>query len=142
MTDTATETATFTLAKAGMLNTRQGLDVLAQGLLGETITFTKLAIGDGILNVTTEGDYREEILNLTSMLNWRMDLPIVEMKNQGDGRVLLHAIKPNADVAEGFFAREQAVFAIDPRTGEEILSKSGVKPLDIYGDISRNKVSA
>lgn len=121
MTDTAIETATFTLAKAGMLNTRQGLDVLAQGLLGATITFTKLAIGDGFLNATTESDYRETILNLTAMKNWRMDLPIVEMKNQGDGRVLLHAIKTNAEVPEGFFAREQAVFAINPKTGEEIL---------------------
>lgn len=121
MTDTATETATFTLAKAGMLNTRQGLDVLSQGLLGETITFTKLAIGDGILNVTTEGEYRDAVLNLTSMIHWQLDLLIVEMTNQGDGRVLIHAIKPNADVPEGFFAKEQAVFAIDPKTGEEIL---------------------
>ena len=121
MTDTATETATFTLAKAGMLNTRLGLDVLAQGLLGEKITFTKLAIGDGFLNVTTESEYREAVLNLTAMKKWRLDLPIVEMTNQGDGRVLLHAIKTNAEVPEGFFAKEQAVFAINPRTGEEIL---------------------
>lgn len=120
-TDTATETATFSLAKMGMLNTAVGLDVLAEGLRGERIIFTKLAIGDGELNVTNEGEYRDAILNMTSMVNWRMDLPLVEIKNQGNGSVKIHAIKPNAEVAESFFAKEQAVFCLNPRTGKEIL---------------------
>ena len=120
-TDTSTETSTFTLAKMGMLNTAVGLDVLAEGLRGERIIFTKLAIGDGELNVTSEGAYREAVLNMTSMVNRRMDLPLVEIKNQGNGTVKIHAIKANAEVAESFFAKEQAVFCLHPRTGKEIL---------------------
>lgn len=121
MTDTAVEVVTFQLEKAGMLNTRVGLEVLAEGLKGERILFTKLAIGDGVLDAPTEADYRAAVLNMDSMINWRMDLPIVEKLNRGNGEFYLHAIKPNAEVPESFFAKEQAVFCIDPRTGEEIL---------------------
>lgn len=121
MTDTATETATFNLGTVGMLCTRKGLNVLSAGLTGERIVFTKLAIGDGILDVTSDSEYRVAVLNKTEMTNWRMDLPICENVNKGDGTMLLHAIKTNAEIVEGFFAREQAVFAIDQATGEEIL---------------------
>ena len=116
-----TDTEVFSLGTVGMLNTRQGLNVLSAGLAGERIVFTRLAIGDGILEAESETEYRGKILELTEMKNWRMDLPIVECTNQGNGLMLLHAIKPNAEVVEGFFAREQAVFATDQSTGKEIL---------------------
>ena len=116
-----TDTEVFSLGTVGMLCTRQGLNVLSAGLAGERIVFTKLAIGDGILEVASDNEYRNAVLNLTEMKNWRMDLPIVENVNQGNGLMLLHAIKTNAEVAESFFAREQAVFAIDQSTGKEIL---------------------
>ncbi len=116
-----TDTEIFNLGTVGMMCTRQGLNVLSAGLAGERIVFTKLAIGDGILDVKSDSEYRNTVLNLTAMKNWRMDLPIVENVNKGDGTMLLHAIKTNAEIAEGFFAREQAVFAIDQSTGNEIL---------------------
>ncbi len=70
MTDTATETATFNLGTVGMLCTRKGLNVLSAGLTGERIVFTKLAIGDGILDVTSDSEYRVAILDKTDMTNW------------------------------------------------------------------------
>ncbi len=116
-----TDTEVFSLGTVGMLCTRQGLNVLSAGLAGERIVFTKAAIGDGILDVTSDNEYRNAVLNLTEMKNWRMDLPIVENVNQGNGFMLLHMIKNNAELPEGFFAREQAIFAIDQSTGAEIL---------------------
>lgn len=113
MTDTTTETAVYNLGNVGLLCTRNGLDVLAQGLADEAqIKFTKVAIGDGVMTAESEEDYREQVLNLKAMLNWLLDIPIAEIINQGDGQVLINAIKDNAEVAEGFFAREQAIYAI------------------------------
>ena len=111
----------FELGTVGMLCTKAGLNVLSQGLTGERIIFNRVAIGDGILECDSESDYRQKVLNLDDMINWRMDIPIVECTNLGNGEVLLHVIKDNAEVPESFFARERAVFAIDPATGEEIL---------------------
>ena len=121
MTDTATETTTFELGDVGVMCTRRGLNVLSAGLTGERILFSRVAIGDGRLNVATREEYNRTVLNMTEMVNWQMDLPIAECKNLGNGYMMLHVTKNNAEVPEGFFARERGVYAIDQQTGQEIL---------------------
>ena len=123
MTDTAvaSDTTIFKLGKVGMMCTAKGLNVLSAGLTGERIVFNRVAIGDGIMEVESEQDYCSQVLDMTEMINWRMDIPIVEATNLGNGEMLLHVIKNNAEVPEGFFARERAVFAIDQTTGKEVL---------------------
>ena len=111
----------FELGTVGMLCTKAGLNVLSQGLTGERIIFNRVAIGDGILECDSESDYRQQVLNLADMINWRMNLKIGECKNLGNGEMLLTCGESNATIPEGFFAREQAVFAIDPADGKEIL---------------------
>ena len=111
----------FELGTVGMLCTKAGLNVLSQGLTGERIIFSRVSIGDGILSCDDESDYRQKVLDLTSMINWRMDLKIGECKNLGNGEMLLTCVESNATIPEGFFAREQAVFAINPADGKEIL---------------------
>ena len=115
------DTETFTLGSTGVLCTKQGLNVLSEGLTGERILFNRVAIGDGVMQAESISDYCQKVLDMTEMINWRMDIPIVEAKNLGNGEMLLHVINNNALVPEGFFARERAVFAIDPKTGKEIL---------------------
>jgi len=115
------DSSTYILGATGMLNTADGLEVLSEGLLGKEILFTRVALGDGTMTADSEEDYRAKVLATKSMINWRIDIPIVEMTNQGNGKVLLHAMKDNADIADSFFAREQAVFAKHPRTGKEVL---------------------
>ena len=105
----------------GMLCTRQGLNVLSAGMAGDKIIFSRVSIGDGILDFEDETDYRDKVLNLTDIINWKIDIPIVECTNQGDGIMILHCRKDNAEVTEGFFAKERAVYAIDQNTGEEVL---------------------
>lgn len=116
-----TDTEIFTLGSVGVLNTADGLDVLAEGLLGKEILFTRVALGDGELTAESDEQYREKVLNLHDIIKWRIDLPIAKMENRGNGQVLLNAVKDNADIADGFFAREIAVYAINPRTGREVL---------------------
>lgn len=104
------------MANPDMLLTKAGLNVLAQGLTGERILFTRVSIGDG------EFDYEtESVLDLTEMRKWRKDLPITKCEVIGNGMVNLVAYETNSDVPEGFWEREHAIFAQDPKTGEEIL---------------------
>ena len=111
----------YELGKIGMLLTKSGLNVLSAGLAGELIEFTRVAIGDGILEVADETEYRQTVLEMDDIKNWRMDLPIIECVNKGDGTAYLHVLKDNAEVSEGFFAREIAVYATDQVSGEEVL---------------------
>lgn len=120
MTDTEI-TSTFKDGSVGMLLTSQGLNVLAESLLGKRLLFTKVVLGDGVLQVESEDDYREKVLAIDKVISPKMELAIAELKNLNNGEMLIHCLKDNAAVPEGFFAREQAVFAQDQQTGLEIL---------------------
>lgn len=96
--------------------TAAGKRVLARGLIGEEIKFTKIVIGDGEFDYETESVY-----DLTEIKNWRMDLPLVSKKVEGDGLAYVEAYLSNAEVYDAFAAREHGLMAIDQTTGEEIL---------------------
>ena len=55
----------------GFILTEKGRELLAKGLAGETITFTKMAIGDG----TTATSERE----MTALVNQITTLPILNI---------------------------------------------------------------
>ena len=59
LTDTAitSDVTVFKLGKVGMMNTRQGLNVLSAGLTGERILFNRVSIGDGIMEVESDLDF-------------------------------------------------------------------------------------
>lgn len=135
MPDNASDT--FKLGTIGMLLTKQGLNVLSEGLLGERILFNRVSIGDGVMQAESAADYCQKVLETTEMINWRMDVPIVEATNLGNGEMLLHVRNNNAIVPESFFARERAVFAIDPKTGKEVLY-SYINTSDASGFIPAN----
>lgn len=96
--------------------TRQGKKVLAQGLLGEEIHFTRVIVGDGAFDYETESVYE-----MTALKSPQMVLPLVEEKIIGDGTVYLKAYLSNAELNHGFECKEHGIFAIDQETGEEIL---------------------
>lgn len=100
----------------GMRLTAAGQKILARGLLGEQILFTKVSIGDGEFDYETESVYE-----LTAMKNWRMDLPLTAKKVQGNGEVYIEAFLSNAEVYEGFACREHALIALDQTTGKEVI---------------------
>lgn len=104
------------MPQIGMRLTRAGSDLIAKGLLGKPIHFSRCALGDGTFDYSTES-----VFDLTEMRSWKMDLPIEELIKNGDGTVRITCHSTNAEVYQGFPAKENAVFAVDSDTGEEIL---------------------
>ena len=104
------------MSNPGMRLTTSGKNILAKGLTGKEINFSKVAYGDG------DFDYNSEsVADLTQLRNWKMDLPIVGKQVSGDGIALIKAQLINVNLANGFRAKEIGVYATDPDTGDEVL---------------------
>lgn len=100
----------------GMRLTNAGKKILAQGLLGDEIRFTKIAFGDA------DFDYDEENLQeLTALKSWKLDLPLIDKKLNGDGTATIVGLCTNFSLETGFRAKEIGIFAIDQETDTETL---------------------
>jgi len=104
------------MSNPGMRLTTAGKNILAKGLSGKEIYFSKVAYGDGDFDYNTEN-----VSDLTQLKNWKMDLPIVGKTVSGDGIALIKAQLINVNLSQGFRAKEIGVFAIDPDSGDEVL---------------------
>lgn len=104
----------------GLKLTAQGHNILAKGLTGKEIKFSKVALGSGNFDYDTE-----TVADLTALRVWEMDLPIVNKYIDGNGYVLIEALVNNFDLARGFPAKESGVYAIDPDSGDELLYAYG-----------------
>ena len=87
----------------GFILTEKGRELLAKGLAGETITFTKMAIGDG----TTATSERE----MTALVNQITTLPLLNVDAKGNGTCEINALLTNKSVTTGFYIRELGIFA-------------------------------
>ncbi|USG67457.1 phage tail protein [Brevibacillus ruminantium] len=98
----------------GSVLTVQGLALQTKAQLGEaTIQFTRIGIGDGYIE--------EELRTLKKLVNERKSLPIINMKNTGEGQTAITAALNNQDLASGFYLREIGLFARNPEEEEEEL---------------------
>lgn len=104
------------MSNPGMRITRAGLNVLGRGFMGDRIHFTKAQVGDGDFDYDTES-----VLDLTALKSPKLDLPIVDKIDEGDGTVTIVSQLTNYQIAKGFRAKEHGIFAIDPLTGKEVL---------------------
>nr|DAT96610.1 MAG TPA: tail collar fiber protein [Caudoviricetes sp.] len=87
----------------GFILTEKGRELLAKGLAGETITFTKMAIGDGT-SLTSE---RER----TTLVNQITTLPILNINVKRNGTCEINALLTNKSVTTGFYIKELGIFA-------------------------------
>ena len=87
----------------GFILTEKGRELLAKGLAGETITFTKMAIGDGT-SLTSE---RER----TTLVNQITTLPILNINAKKNGTCEINALLTNKSVTTGFYIKELGIFA-------------------------------
>nr|DAO47475.1 MAG TPA: tail collar fiber protein [Caudoviricetes sp.] len=87
----------------GFILTEKGRELLAKGLAGETITFTKMAIGDGT-SLTSE---RER----TALVNQITTLPILNINVKKNGTCEINALLTNKSVTTGFYIKELGIFA-------------------------------
>lgn len=103
------------MSDIGMRLTAGGKMILAKGLAGKEIRFSKVAFGAGDFDYNTE-----KVSELTEMRDWKMDLPITDKKIEG-GMVKIIATLNNFELETGFAAKEIGIYALDPDTGEELL---------------------
>lgn len=87
----------------GFILTEKGRELLAKGLAGETITFTKMAIGDGI-SLTSERERTELVNQITT-------LPILNINAKKNGTCEINALLTNKSVTTGFYIKELGIFA-------------------------------
>ena len=87
----------------GFILTEKGRELLAKGLAGETITFTKMAIGDGT-SLTSE---RER----TTLVNQITTLPILNINVKRNGTCEINALLTNKSVTTCFYIKELGIFA-------------------------------
>ena len=104
------------MSNPGMRLTKDGMNVLAKGLTGKEIHFTKGALGDG------DFDYDSEtVVTMTELKSWKMDMPIVGKEINGDGCAIIKTQLCNAQVTTGFAAKEIGIYALDPDSDTEVL---------------------
>ena len=88
--------------------TAAGLLVLAKGVAGQKINYTKIVLGDGYLE---EGQTPRTI---TGVVSPKATVDITKLKINGDGTVAVGGIFTNGDETEGFYYRELGLYAEDP----------------------------
>ena len=87
----------------GFILTEKGRELLVKGLAGETITFTKMAIGDGT-SLTSERERTELVNQITT-------LPILNINVKRNGTCEINALLTNKSVTTGFYIKELGIFA-------------------------------
>ena len=88
--------------------TTAGLIVLAKGVAGQKINYTKIVLGDGYLE---EGQTPR---TLTGVVSPKATVDITKLKINGDGTLAVRGIFTNGDETDGFYYRELGLYAEDP----------------------------
>ncbi|MYL22536.1 DUF1566 domain-containing protein [Halomonas alkaliantarctica] len=97
----------------GLILTDAGRNLQAKAQIGQTLQFTRVALGQGYAPPEPE--------SLTALVDEQQSLSIQSFEVIGDGTSKIRAILTNEGLASGFFVREIGVFARDPDTLEETL---------------------
>lgn len=92
-----------------------GMNLLAKTQQGKELHFTRVMMGDGKIPAGMN------IKDMTEMVNPILKLPIANIRLDGTGTSVMECILKNAELEQGFHARELGIFASDPDTGEEVL---------------------
>lgn len=91
--------------------TAAGLLVLAKGVAGKQIKYTRIVLGDGYL---PEGQTPR---TLTGVVSPRAVVDITKCKINGDGTVAVGGVFTNDQTDTGFYYRELGLYAEDPDEG-------------------------
>ena len=113
---------------AKVIVTDVGKDMIAKSQNGQVLTFTRVALGDGLVAE------QEDVTKFTAVKNERLSVPIAKYSNLGNGQFEVQFRLTNTQVESGFWHREIGVMAkID--NGEEQLyayTTAGNKASYIY----------
>lgn len=90
---------------AKIVVTNAGKEMIAKSHNGQTLTFTRVALGDGQLASN------EDILALTAIKNERLSAPIAQFEEKGNGMFAVQFRVSNQSVETGFWHREIGLMA-------------------------------
>ena len=94
-----------------MTLTNAGQALQTKVLAGETLTFTRIALGDGQLN-------GQPISPLTVLISQKATVEVDSVRVVNTSTAQVAGFFSNADISTGFWWRETGVFAQDPDMGE------------------------
>ena len=84
--------------------TQLGKNIILAGQNKQKVIFTKVELGDGLLN-------GQPVEDMTGLVHSIMRLPLQNFLNNGDGSARLRFVLDNTNLTKGFFNREIGVFA-------------------------------
>lgn len=96
----------------GMTLTKKGIALLSKIQQGGSITFTRMAAGDGQL---TSG---QDDKQLTGLVHYLRDIPVGKVERVSEDTTVIRGVLTNAGLTQGFVIREIGMFAVDPDEGE------------------------
>lgn len=94
-----------------MTLTNAGQALQTKVLAGATLTFTRIALGDGQLN-------GQPIAPLTALISQKASVEVDSVRVVDNSTAQASGFFSNADITTGFWWRETGVFAQDPDVGE------------------------
>lgn len=94
-----------------MTLTNAGQALQTKVLAGATLTFTRIALGDGQLN-------GQPIVPLTALISQKATVEVDSVRVVNTSTAQVAGFFSNADISTGFWWRETGVFAQDPDVGE------------------------
>jgi len=94
--------------------TQSGLDMIADSQTGKKLIFTRAYLGDGQLGSQTAE-------NLTQLINYKMQVGLQSVTNQGNGQALIRFAFTAAELTSDFSLREIGIYAKIEETGVEKL---------------------
>lgn len=98
-----------------IVTTNQGKDMVTESIRTHSaIIFTKISLGDGLLN-------SETIETMTGLKHRLMDGNVPKINHLGNGEIEAVSTVSNSELTAGFFARELGLFAKLGEEGEEQL---------------------
>lgn len=95
--------------------TMKGAVIIASLVAGSTLTFTRIAVGDGILPAG------QTVLTTEKLVNPLFDVPISSVESDSVAHATVKGVFNNKDLNTGFYYRELGLFAINPVTNAEEL---------------------
>lgn len=115
----------------GYVLTEAGRELLAKGLSGEKIEFTKMQIGDGVSSTDAR--------SMSSLVNPKKDLNIISIRAEG-GQCKLGALLSNKDLQTGFYIKELGVFARGNDNIEKLYAYNTSSNPDFIPPFSSNNI--
>lgn len=105
--------------------TDDGRNLLAKAQTGIQLKFTRIAVGDGMLN-------GQDATKFKHLLNEVLNLNISEIIFSGSGQAVIESTLSNDSLAKGFYWREIGIFAEDPQLGEILYGYANANDGEIY----------